>query len=63
MTLGNFGLLGEELAAHAAAVAEIADVGAKAEKEFLARMLVWLVGRGLGFEGRVRCHGSLRGAI
>jgi len=55
--------LGEELAAHAAAVAEIADIRAEAEKEFLARMLVWVVGRGLGFEGRVRCHGGLRGAI
>jgi hypothetical protein len=55
--------LGEELAAHTAAVAEIADVGAEAEEEFLARMLVWVVGRGLGFEGGVRCHGGLRGAI
>jgi len=39
------------------------DIRAEAEKDFLARMLVWVVGRGLGFEGRVRCHGGLRGAI
>jgi len=39
VALGNFGFLSEELPAHAAAVAEIADAGAQADEKFLARML------------------------